>query len=419
MKVLLVGHACGPNRGSESGCTWNFAWQLSLAHEVWVITDPQFRVDIERYLEVHPNPNLKFVWVGLPPRWDPRRTTGSDKGIRLHYLFWQRAVLREARPLHRKQNFDVVHHLSWGTISAPPLLWRLPIPFVWGPIGGGQTTPVAFLRYFGLGWGKEVLRTLRVKVATRLPGLRRAVRESALILSTNPETTRALTAAGARHVHFLPNVAVPEQLKGHSPDEHATRRSELTILWVGRLIPLKGLPLALEALSQIERSLPIRLRVLGDGPLRADMERLAQSLGVSDRVEFVGSVPWSQMMDYYREADIFLFTSLRDSSGAVITEALAYRLPILTLDHQGVGAIVPPEAGIKVPVTNPEETVRALADGMRRLAQSPELREHMGEAGWIHAQGMGWQQHADQMSKWYEEVVASYHGNERYVYAAL
>jgi glycosyltransferase involved in cell wall biosynthesis len=161
------------------------------------------------------------------------------------------------------------------------------------------------------------------------------------------------------------------------------------------------------------------MRVLGDGPLRAGMENLAQSLGVSDRVEFVGSVPWSKMMDYYRDADVFLFTSLRDSSGAVITEALAYRLPILTLDHQGVGAIVPSEAGIKVAVTNPEETVRALAEGMRRLAQSPELRQRMGEAGWIHAQSMGWQQHAEQMTRWYEEVVLSYRSNGRYVYAAV
>ena len=419
MKVLVVGHACCPDRGSEPGLTWHFAWNLSLVHEVWVITDPQFRTEVERYLERHPNPNLKFVWVGLPPRWDPRRSPGSDKGIRLHYLFWQRAVLRKARQLHQKQDFDVVHHVSWGTISAPPHLWRLPIPFIWGPIGGGQTTPAAFRRYFGLGWGREALRTLRVKVVIRLPGLRRAVRKSALILSTNPETTKALTAAGARQVRFFPNIGVPEQLMGHSRRDEAPKREELIILWVGRLIPLKGLPLALEALSQIERSLPVRLRVLGEGPLRANMESLAQSMGVSDRVDFVGSVPWAQVMDHYREADMFLFTSLRDSSGSVISEALAHRLPILTLNHQGAGAIVPPDAGIKVEVTNPDETVRALAAGIRRLAQSPELRKQMGEKGWTHAQSMSWQHHAEQMTKWYEEIVASSSPNGHYRYAAV
>jgi glycosyltransferase involved in cell wall biosynthesis len=252
-----------------------------------------------------------------------------------------------------------------------------------------------------------------------MPGLRRAVRKSALILSTNPETTRALTAAGARQVRFFPNIGVPDQLMGHSRNDRAPKRQELIILWVGRLIPLKGLPLALEALSQIERSLPVRLRVLGDGPLRADMESLAQSIGVSDRVDFVGSVPWSEVTDHYREADVFLFTSLRDSSGTVISEALAHRLPILTLNHHGVGAIVPPEAGIKVDVTTPEQTVQALADGIRRLAQSPDLRMQLGEHGWVHAQSLSWRQHAEQMTSWYEEVVASSRINREYTYAVV
>jgi glycosyltransferase involved in cell wall biosynthesis len=89
------------------------------------------------------------------------------------------------------------------------------------------------------------------------------------------------------------------------------------------------------------------------------------------------------------------------------------------LNHQGVGAIVPPAAGIKVAVINPEETVRALADGIRRLAQSPQLRKQMGEAGWIHAQSLSWQQQAKQMTRWYEEIVASNRVNGRYSYAAL
>ena len=408
MRILLVGHACGPDRGSESGVTWNFACQLSLAHQVWVMTDPQFRNDIERYLEENPNPNLNFVWVKLPSRWDPRRTPGSDKGLRLHYVFWQRAVLRHAQRLHQKLNFDLVHHISWGTISAPPLLWRLPIPFVWGPIGGAQTAPPAFRRYFGANWGGELLRTLRVKIATRLPTLRKAVRESALILSTNPETTQALSAAGARHVRFFPNIGVPEDLMLQLPPDREHKHKELRLIWVGRLIPLKGLAIALEALAHLDGSVAVSLQVVGEGPLKSKMESLARTLGVNDRVEFVGAVPWRRMPEYYRRADAFLFTSLRDSSGAVIPEAMVYRLPFLTLDHQGVGAIVPAEAAIKVPVTTPEETVRKLAEGIRLLAQSPELRRQMGEAGWVKAQSMRWQHRAELMTGWYEEAVTTY-----------
>ncbi len=163
-----------------------------------------------------------------------------------------------------------------------------------------------------------------------------------------------------------------------------------------------------QALAHLNGSVPVSLQVVGEGPLKSKMKSLARTLGVSDRVEFVGAVPWRRMPEYYRRADAFLFTSLRDSSGAVIPEAMVYRLPFLTLDHQGVGAIVPSEAAIKVPVTTPEETVRKLAEGIRLLAQSPELRRQMGEAGWVKAQTMRWQHNADLMTVCYEEAVTTY-----------
>jgi glycosyltransferase involved in cell wall biosynthesis len=337
----------------------------------------------------------------------------------LHYVLWQRAVLREARRQHRRHKFDLVHHLSWGTISAPPLLWRLPIPLVWGPVGGAQTAPPAYRRYFGSAWRREFLRTFRLKLVTRMPRLRRTVRACALILSTNPETTQALKAAGARAVRFFPNIGVPDNLLSRSPDQQRPDKSEFVILWAGRLIPIKGLALSLEALAQLDGKLPVRLRVVGDGPLRADMEKLAHTLGIAERVEFVGAVPWSQMKRYYREADIFLFTSLRDSSGAVLAEALASRLPIVTLNHQGAGAIVPTEAAIKVAVTDPDETVRNLSKAMQLLITSPELRRQMAEAAASHAQSLSWTRHAEKMTGWYEEILADALVNTEYAYAAV
>jgi glycosyltransferase involved in cell wall biosynthesis len=420
MKVLLSGHACSPEHGSEPAVTWNFAWYLSRSHQVWVLTEPKFRADVERYLQSHPNPNLNFVWVSLNPLWDPRRSPDSEIGLRFHYLLWQRAVLREARRLHRIHDFDVAHHVSWGTVSAPPLLWRLPIPFIWGPIGGGQTAPPAFQRYFGRDWSGEMLRTLRVKMMPRMPALRKAIRESALLLSTNPDTTSVLRAAGAVHVRPFLSAGVSKELISLPSIKRPSAPKELKILWAGRLISIKALPLALEALARVERDLPVRLQVLGDGPLREEMEALARTLGIDDRVEFLGSVPWSEMAEYYRRADLFLFTGLRDSSPTVVLEAMAYSLPILTLDHQGVGAIIPPEAGIKVPVTEPDETVLALAKGIRQLAQAPEARQRMGEAGWACAQNMGWEQRANQMTEWYQEVVERHRGYmERCAYATL
>ncbi|HEX6186942.1 MAG TPA: glycosyltransferase family 4 protein [Pyrinomonadaceae bacterium] len=419
MKILLVGHSCAPNRGSEPGLTWQFAWHLSQLHEVWVMTSARFREPIEKQLALTPNDKLHFVWVGPRARSDSPRKPVGELGLRLHYLFWQRAALREARRQHRLHEFGLIHHLSWGTISAPPALWRLPIPFVWGPVGGAQTTPWAYRHYLGSAWPLEVFRTLRVKLVTRMPRLRRTVRNCALLLSTNPETTRALHAVGMRRIQFHPNIGVPEDFLVPVLPKTDRDDREKIILWAGRMIPIKGLSLALEAFSKIEPSLRVRLCIAGDGPLKREMENLARDLGVAGRVDFLGAVPWLEMKRRYQDADIFLFTSLRDSSGAVLAEAMASGLPIVTLDHQGAGAIVPAEAGIKVTVGDPAQTVLALADGLRRLIGSHDLRQRMGEVARARAESMSWTEHAETMSQWYAQLMAEGDATEEYAYAAV
>src|SRR5688500_18154357 len=112
LKVLLVGHACGPGLGSEPGNTWNWAWFLSAYHQVWVLTCPHSRDNVERFLREHPNTNLQFVWVTPPRRWDSYNPVRGRRGILLHYLLWQRAAFREASRLHQQHQFDLVHHVS-------------------------------------------------------------------------------------------------------------------------------------------------------------------------------------------------------------------------------------------------------------------------------------------------------------------
>jgi glycosyltransferase involved in cell wall biosynthesis len=403
LKVLLVGHACGPGVGSEPGNTWNWARHLSLHHQVWVLAHPVYRENVERFLAEHPNPNLHFAWVSLSPWQDPWNPARGERWIRLHYLLWQRAAFHEASRLHSLHSFDLVHHVSWNTLSAPPPLWRLPIPFVWGPVGGGQTTPPAFRCYFGSAWRRERLRTARIWIAPFLPPLRRAVRHCALLLATNRETIQVLETAGARQARlFLDAGLSPEYLPTTPPKR--PMREGLTVLWAGRLEPRKALPLALEALTQVDDP-SVRLEVAGDGPLRGAWEKLAMQLGVKERVRFLGWLPWVEMPEIFRRADSFLFSSLQDSSGAVVFEAMAHALPILTLNHHGVGVFVPPEAGIKVPVTTPAQTVAALALGLHRLARSPQTRHEMGEAAWTYAKSQTWDGRATQMSQWYEECL--------------
>ena len=404
LRVLLVGHICSPDLGSEPGFIWNWAWHLSDRHDVWVIAHPLCRAAVETAMARHRDRALRFVWVGLPKRWDPWDPARGERAIHLHYMLWQRAALAQARRLHATQSFDVVHHVGWGTVNAPPALWRLGAPFVWGPLGGGQAAPLRFGRYLGKGVLREAARTVRRHMMPFSPPLRRAVANSAVILATNGETVEVLRRAGASRVDlFLDGGVRADQFVKRQRVRRDGDRLEL--MWAGRLEPRKALPLALEALARLP-DVPVRLRIAGEGPLRAAYERQAAALGLSDKVHFLGLVPRAALLrDFFATSDAFLFTSLQDSFGSVVIEAMAAGLPVLGLNHQGFGAMIPEQAAIKIPVTGPAATIQGLADGIRALAACPDLGQRMGEAARRHAASESWSRRVVRMTEIYHHCV--------------
>lgn len=400
MKVLLIAHSISPLRGSEPGLSWNWASYLSRDHAIWVISHPEFQAEVEQQLANHPNPNLNIIWI-RGSNWDPASGT---RGIGIHYVKWLRQAERFAKQLHSRISFDIAHHVSFGTVSVPSKFWQLGIPFIWGPVGGAQTTPQCLVGLFGSSRYREYARTLRVKLLPYLPSLRKAVRRAAALLATNYETQSALRAAGAKDVPLfwdngLPDHAIPPQPEFRSPG------TPIKILWAAKLEKRKGLPLALQALTLLDPDVPVVLEIAGDGPERSGCMSLAADLGVSDRVHFIGNVPSTEMRHRFKAADIFLFTSIRDSCASVVLEAMAHALPIITLDLHGVGAYMPAGAGIKVPVTNAAQIAQDVAGAIRDLALDAQLRLEKGFEGWMYATDRKWSTRADMMTKIYQNCL--------------
>ncbi len=99
-------------------------------------------------------------------------------------------------------------------------------------------------------------------------------------------------------------------------------------------------------------------------------------------MQWRGWLPLAEALQLYASADLFVFTSLRDTSGTVVLEALSRGLPVICLDHQGVRDLITPECGIKVPVTRPSEVIAGLAEAITKLARDPDRREQLGAAPW-------------------------------------
>jgi len=154
-----------------------------------------------------------------------------------------------------------------------------------------------------------------------------------------------------------------------------------------------------------ESSTPNRLTIVGDGPLARELPGWLKDLGLEDRVDWWGQVPWLEVKRAYMENDVLLFTSLRDTSGAQFLEAMAHGMPVIALDHHGAHDWIPDNAGIKVPVTNPKETVAGLAAAIDRLWREPELREQMGNAAYEYAKKQTWENRVREIAGLYEQFM--------------
>ncbi|MEO1673666.1 MAG: glycosyltransferase family 1 protein, partial [Cyanobacteria bacterium J06631_2] len=150
MKILLSAYSCEPGKGSERGVGWNMAKAIAKHHEVWVFTRPdESKEAIEAELAHNPDPNLHFVYFTLP-FWQDSLRWGQSGAMQLHYYLWQIQAYFVAKKMHREINFDLAHHVTFVRYSVPSLLSLLPIPFIWGAVGGGESAPGKFWQDFNL-----------------------------------------------------------------------------------------------------------------------------------------------------------------------------------------------------------------------------------------------------------------------------
>lgn len=405
MKILLLSYACEPGQGSEAATGWHWAEGLARQHDVVMITHPRGRAAIERAIAEDPDLSLRPVYIDLPDRLDPWKKHPGERHIHARYIMWQIRMFAAARKLVSQEHFDLVHHVSWVTMTGPTLGWALGRPFIWGPVGSGQKAPLQMRRHLGTkSWVKEAIRNLQVTLVGLNPLARLTARKSVAAIASNLDTLRALKRIGAKHVHLIHDSAVDERWV---PDEYPERsiREKPVIAWLGRVEARKAPGLAIEAFARMRQEHDAELWIIGQGSLVEPSRELARELGVEDDIRFWGRVPHNDVPRMLREADIFLFTSLRDTFPTVVLESMALGLPVVSLNHHGLRTLTD-EAIAKVEVTDPESIVVDIARELGTLVADPELRRKRGIAAWENVRlEHRWSHRYRQMREVYESVL--------------
>jgi glycosyltransferase involved in cell wall biosynthesis len=147
--------------------------------------------------------------------------------------------------------------------------------------------------------------------------------------------------------------------------------SRAALVWVGRMVPVKGLDVLIDACVALDRrGLDVSLHLAGDGPLAAALRRQVEQAGIARKVDFAGTVPHGHLADWYRAADVTVLPSLSEGVPNVLLESIACGTPFVASDVGGIREIADDRADRLVTAGDSG----ALADGVAELLRQPRGR---------------------------------------------
>lgn len=409
MKILIAGENASARKGGEAILPLNYARLLQArGHDVVLVTHARNKAEIvsdfptlaplTHYIDDALSHRVLWALGGVFPEALRDRLFGNLIAI---LTAWD--MRRIVRALVRHDRFDLVHQPIPVSPATPSTLYDLGVPVVIGPMNGGMSYPPGFETREGrsarlfLGLGRRIAR-----LANRVwPGKARA----AILLVANERTRRALPLEHSTIVTMSENGV---DLGIWAPPPAAAkmeRRHGFRLVFMGRMIALKGLDLTLQALDIARGRKPdldITLDILGDGPERGWIE--ARNI---PGVHVHGFLTQAECAARLTGADALILNSLRECGGAVILEAMALGVPVIASDWGGPAHYVTPQTGILVSPMPANNFALRLADAIVQMVENPAQTRRMGQAGQERVRAeFNWDARIVQMERIYQSVLS-------------
>ena len=419
-RILVSAYAFSPVRGSEPGMGWNICSRLAAYHDVTVLTrswnenlwpdDQRHREEAEQFMrDAGSISGLTVHFVDSPPL---SRLLQRDPLVSLRspfffqgYAAWQRAAYREAVRLHHGRPFDATHQLTVASFREPGYLWKLDVPFIWGPMGGGGNVPWSYFADFGnhdrLYYAlKNFANKMHIRTKWRS---RLAARRAERVFVNNMDL-RTIMVRWGRTPHLMLEVGTPNW-QGRPRSYDGGR--PLRLCWVGLHIGRKALPLALRALAELkQRGLgeKVRLTILGTGSETQAWQALCRQLQIQDMTTWLGQVPFQQVREELDRQDAFVTTSLQEGTSNVLMEALAAGLPVICHDVAGMSFAVDESCGIKIPFLDRQTSILKFADAAARLVTTRGLLNELSEGALRRAEALSWDEKVKEIANAYDAI---------------
>lgn len=413
-RVLVLAEDCNPEWPSLPVVGYKYARALAGEVDAVIVTHIRNRENIEKAGEL--TGKVTYIdneWLARPMyRLATRLRGGSEVAwstnqimAYLPYVFFERQALAQFRTRLKEGEFDLIHRITPMSPTLPSYFaGRTRQPFLIGPLNGNLDWPVAFAAEQKR--EREGLRRLR-GLYRYLPYARSTYRKSAAVLAAFQHTIRDLRNADPARIIPFPEIGFDPELF-HSSGRRAPFSGEgpKRFLYAGRLVPYKVPEVAVRAFAGSERLKSDILHMVGDGPELDRLKRIVADHGAGDRVIFEGRKTQTEVADFMRRCDAFVFPSIRELGAGVVIEAMASGITCLVTDYGAPGDLAAGGRGRRVDLQPLDGLVRDYRAAMEACLDRPADHAAMAARAEAYANELyTWDSKARSTARIYEAVL--------------
>jgi glycosyltransferase involved in cell wall biosynthesis len=369
--ILICAHELSPNQGSECAEGWNIVLNLSKLHNLYVIYASgsqkmplSYRDAVYDYLQINNlGDHVKFINVNQP------RTTiflsklnyllnkensaiGNPILYFIGYRLWQKKVYKLANKIVKENKIDLVHLLNSITFREPGYLWKLNLPYVWGPTGGLTSLPRSYIKNLNIFESFiENIRKIYINLEFKKKRIQKAILKADLIYTFSEYDNLRFKEAGASKVLNLLDA-------GTSFYDLPIRscNNKIIVIWAGQLVKRKSLNILINSVSKLPNKLQekFEFKIFGNGILQEYYINLIKNLNLSNLFIFEGKKNRNELFEIMKNSDLLVHTSYREATTNIIPEALSFNLPVVCHDISGMSIAINESCGYKIPLINEE-----------------------------------------------------------------
>lgn len=378
MKILYIAFACNPYTGSEAYCGWSWPINMRNKADVYVLTRKENRKSIEKFLQEKNVTNITFIYYDLPEHINFYYK--YRKFYNLYYMLWIKFSRKTVKEIVQKYKIDVIHHITLGDYRIIGKYYGVGAKTIFGPVGGAQTTPKVFKEYVNKNAIGEIVRKLVNTILTNRYSYKKALNKFDYIFAANKETQNDIKLKIKNNYKcklLTENGVSSEKLVNILKDDS---NEKIHILWAGRVINKKGLLFLLDVISIINTNRKFILDIVGEGPELVQLKEKVKNLKLNDKVDFKGKISFDEMKEIYKNADMFVFPSFRETTGTVLFEAMSYSLPVITFNQNGADLLIDENCGIKIDINQKLDDIKKeFAKSIKLLIENSQLRIILGK----------------------------------------